>query len=361
MTPTLRLALLTVGDPNTLTGGYLYHRRMADLAPDHGCEIRFISVPSLRFPLAAIHMRTSLQEASAIGAQALVIDSIAAAFLGMRPRLPAGIPMIGSLHQPPGGIDHSVTRTRIQAPLDRRAYLSCRILIAASESLASDLALAGLPPDRIRVVPPGRDVVSSASHGPPKITPAKIDLRRQRSIAILTVANWIRRKGIHSAVEAVAALPDHCATLHLVGDDNVDPSYAEQVRGRIQAPDVAGRIVVHGPVSLAEVERLYANADVFLLPSLVEPYGTVLGEAMACGLPVVGWKTGNLPFLADNGKEGLLLEPGDIKGLTAALLRLSQDTAYRQALGTAAARRAAGRPTWRQSAALYFKAIREAL
>jgi glycosyltransferase involved in cell wall biosynthesis len=333
---------------------------MAELAPDYGCDIKFISVPSVRFPLAAIHMRRSLRQASAMGAQALVIDSIAAVFLGMRSRLPTGIPMIGSLHQPPGGIDHGVTRTRIQAPLDRRAYLSCRILIAASESLASDLALAGLPPDRIRVVPPGRDVVS-ASHILPEISPAKIDLRRQRSIAVLSVANWIRRKGIHSAVEAVAALPDHCATLHLVGDDNVDPSYAAQVRRRIEEPDVAGRIVVHGPVSLAEVERLYANADVFLLPSLVEPYGTVLGEAMACGLPVVGWKTGNLPFLADDGKEGLLLEPGDITGLTAALLRLSQDTSYRQALGRAAARRAAGRPTWRQSAARYFKAIREAL
>ena len=43
---------------------------------------------------------------------------------------------------------------------------------------------------------------------------------------------------------------------------------------------------------------LYRSADVFVLPSYREPYGTVYGEAMAAGLPVVGWRAGNLPNLA---------------------------------------------------------------
>ena len=55
---------------------------------------------------------------------------------------------------------------------------------------------------------------------------------------------------------------------------------------------------------------LYRDADVFVLPSLREPYGTVYGEAMAAGLPVVGWRAGNLPHLAGHGREGLLVEPG---------------------------------------------------
>ena len=40
-----------------------------------------------------------------------------------------------------------------------------------------------------------------------------------------------------------------------------------------------------------------------MLPSWKEPYGTVYGEAMACGLPVVGWRAGNLPYLADDDRE----------------------------------------------------------
>ena len=53
----------------------------------------------------------------------------------------------------------------------------------------------------------------------------------------------------------------------------------------------------------------------FVLPSYREPYGTVYGEAMAAGLPVVGWRAGNLPNLADDGREGLIVEPGDRAGL----------------------------------------------
>jgi glycosyltransferase involved in cell wall biosynthesis len=51
---------------------------------------------------------------------------------------------------------------------------------------------------------------------------------------------------------------------------------------------------------------LYRAADVFVLAASREPYGTVWGEAMASGLPVIGWRVGNLPHLAKDEREGLL-------------------------------------------------------
>jgi glycosyltransferase involved in cell wall biosynthesis len=119
-------------------------------------------------------------------------------------------------------------------------------------------------------------------------------------------------------------------------------------------------VVVHGPLPAEEVAALYLAADVFVLPSLREPYGTVWGEAMAAGLPVVGWRAGNLPHLATHGREGLLADPGDVDGLAAAVARLAGDEELRRAMAAAAAERAAGRPTWAQSAALFFDALREA-
>ena len=77
------------------------------------------------------------------------------------------------------------------------------------------------------------------------------------------------------------------------------------MRARLSRPDLAGRVVVHGPLAAERVAALYRAADVFVLPSLREPYGTVWGEAMAVGLPVVGWRAGNLPHLAEHGREGL--------------------------------------------------------
>jgi glycosyltransferase involved in cell wall biosynthesis len=80
---------------------------------------------------------------------------------------------------------------------------------------------------------------------------------------------------------------------------------------------------------------------------------------MAFGLPVVGSRAGNLPNLAEDEREGLLVEPGDVEALTQALLRLASDRDVRARLGAAAKRRALARPTWEASAALFFAAIRE--
>src|ERR671937_715005 len=112
MTRTLTLALLTVGDPGRLTGGYLYHIRMANAAPAHHARIAFVSIPERPFPLGLLDGPRLLGLVERRRPDALLLDSIAAAFVG--PWLavrPLPIPLIGSLHQPPGGIDHRLPRT----------------------------------------------------------------------------------------------------------------------------------------------------------------------------------------------------------------------------------------------------------
>jgi glycosyltransferase involved in cell wall biosynthesis len=363
MTRRMLVSLVTLGDPGRLTGGYLYHRRMADLAPDHGVELRFVSVPDQRFPLPALAggkaLRQALRPAATTPtgaggdpADVVVLDSIAAAFVGpwlLLQGLP--VPLVGSLHQPPGGIDHGLLRRAAQAPLDRLAYRRAALLLVASQALAEQVEAEGLPPGRILVVPPGRDVATAP--GPPAG-----DLRRGRRAALLCVANWVQRKGILETLEAVARLQPGTATLHLAGDDRADPLYAAMVRARLSQADLAGRVVVHGPLPVEGVAALYQAADVFVLPSLLEPYGTVWGEAMAAGLPVVGWRAGNLPNLAGE-REAVMVPPGDVEGLSRALDLLAGDEPLRRRMGEAARARASDRPTWLQSAGRFFGALRE--
>jgi glycosyltransferase involved in cell wall biosynthesis len=78
---------------------------------------------------------------------------------------------------------------------------------------------------------------------------------------------------------------------------------------------------------------------------------------MAAGLPVVGWRAGNLPNLARHGREGLILDPGDRAGLAAALRRLVDDARYRARLGSAAADRAGRLPTWDDTAATFVELL----
>lgn len=353
----LRISLLTLGSPDQLTGGYLYHRRMAEAAADHDAQVEFVSLPPSPFPLPAAAAAAAWRRAQS--ADVVAVDSIAVAFLApvLLPRIlgrsEAPVPLVGSVHQRPGGIDHGAVRAMLQAPLDRLVYRRCRRLMVASHALADELIDQGFGREVVQVVPPGRDV-GEPPPGPPP------ELRAGRGAAILSVGNWVPRKGTLDLLEAFARLPGDAATLYLVGRLDVERAYAARVRARLAAADLVGRVVVHGPVSRQHVARLYRAADLFVLPSRQEPYGTVYGEALAAGLPVVGWRAGNLPHLVTHGREGLVVEPGDIGGLAQALQRLAYDEPLRARMAQAARRRGAGLPTWEHSAALFFEVLREA-
>jgi glycosyltransferase involved in cell wall biosynthesis len=344
VTRTLRATLITLGDPNQLTGGYLFHRRLAELAPGHGARLEFASFPERAFPFGVFDARQVVCGVERERPDVIVVDSIVAWCLAITRW---ATPSVGMLHQPPGGIDFGPLRTRMQAGLDRLAYRRLRRVLVASESLAEQLQDLD-----VRVVPPGRDVAAEVG-APPG------DLRAGRMAALLCVGNWVDRKGISSLLEAFAALEPETATLHLVGRTAVEPRYARRIWARLGQPDLVGRVVVHGPLATVDVAAMYAAADVFVLPSLKEPYGTVYGEAMSAGLPVVGWRAGNLPYLACHEREGLLVRPGDIAGLTRALRVIAEDVRLRQRLGEAARQRALTRPTWNDVAALFFGHLRE--
>jgi glycosyltransferase involved in cell wall biosynthesis len=225
--------------------------------------------------------------------------------------------------------------------------------VVAGESLVAELREVGAPADRIVVVPPGCDV--PVADGP------NLDLRRGRGVSVLCVANWSPHKGIVELVDAFARLPAEAATLWLVGDADADPRYARRVRRRIAAPDLRDRVAVTGSVPVEDVGRFYRSADVFALCSFADAYGTAWAEAIAAGLPVLGWRAGNLPRLVEHGREALLTEPDDVAGLARALRTIATNPRLREGLADGARRRAETLPTWRESADRFFAAVREFL
>lgn len=346
----ITVSLITLGDPHTLSGGYLYHRRMAAAADRYGATVRFLSFPRLPFPLPAASGR-SISRAARSG-DVCVVDSIAACYLAPWLRLVPPI-LIASCHQGPGGLDHAQPRKSIQKRLDLLAYERCRALIVASPSLAEELIASGVDASKIEIVPPGKDVWQQGLE--------RLDLRRGRRGALLCVANWLPRKGILQLIEALAQLPADEATLHLVGDHGVHPRYSRRVRQRLRSLDLEDRVVVHGVLDRQRLSTLYASADVFILPSEREPYGTAYGEAMASGLPVIAWNAGNAAHLVRHGVEGLLVEGGDISRLADAIHTLIDEPDLRGQMGSAALARSRAFPTWQQSEQSFFDVIRRQL
>ena len=347
----LRLALLTLGDPNRSTGGHRYNAMMADAAPLHGAEIRSRSLPPGAWPLGAVAAAVAMPRA-ARNVDGLLLDSLIAAPAApwiARPRAP----VVSIVHQAPGGVDHGRVRSTVQRALDLTTYRRSAGVIVSGESLAETLAGSRVPAERIRVVPPGCDV--------PAADGAALDLRRDRASAVLCVANWTPSKGILELLDAFATLPEPSATLWLVGAEGDDRGYAARVRRRISEPDLTDRVVVCGSRPIEDVGRMYRSADVFALCSFADAYGTAWAEAIAAGLPVVGWKTANLPRLVEDGCEGLLAEPGDQRALASALRIITTNTVARQRLASGARGRAKTLSTWNDSAELFFASIRELL
>jgi len=344
-----RVTLVTFGDPAALTGGYLYHRRMASAATTYEAVLSFVSFPDRRFPLPALTGPTVAGQVRQQRPDVVALDSIAAAFAAPWLRSFPG-PLAAIVHQSPGGIGHGAVRSLVQRKLDLVAYRRCDRIMVASETLIDELTKHGVKPEAIVFVAPGRDVAATKD--------AALDLRRGRESAALCVANWSEHKGIVELLRAFTMVPDPLCTLHLVGDDDVDPRYTARVVELLARGDLTEKVVRHGPLPSEEVGAMYRAADMFVLPSMREAYGTVYGEAMAAGLPVVGWNLGNLAHLARHERDGFLLEPGDLAGLTEAITKLSQDGELRDRMSHSASERSNSFSTWNESAALFFSVLR---
>jgi glycosyltransferase involved in cell wall biosynthesis len=104
-------------------------------------------------------------------------------------------------------------------------------------------------------------------------------------------------------------------------------------------PDAGDGIRWIGRVGRSEVGALYRSATVFVLPSLLEPWGLVLHEAMGHGLPCIGVKAFAMPEIIDDGATGLLVTPGDVAALGAALAELLGDPPRAARMGEEARRR----------------------
>jgi glycosyltransferase involved in cell wall biosynthesis len=214
-------------------------------------------------------------------------------------------------------------------------------VVAVSHALADELVAGGIDRRRIIVISPGRDGIAARP-------------RAKRGLTILCVANWTPAKGIHTLVAAVARLPD--ISLELVGDAP-DAAYAARVRRAIADHALAGRVRVHGALGRAALERRYAAASIFALPSIREGYPIVLAEALAHGLAIVGC---DVPGVREvTAGAAILVEPGRVAPLAAALRALVTDERLRDGLARRSLRRALRLPTWDQSETRFVRAMRK--
>ena len=323
--------LLTAGDPNALTGGSLYHRRIAERAARFGVRL---DVRSLG--------RTDDGARASRGADVVVVDSLVAA--RVRPR--GSVRVVASVHQRPGGLVGPWPARAARAALDQRLYRRAHAVIVPSAFLRDTLVGAGVARDRVRVVEPGSDAVG--------VRTARDDAGGP--VEFLCVANLFSHKRPLDLVEAFSRLPDLDARLTLVGAP-AESAVVERVRERLADPRLAGRARWLGRRASDEVAGLLARADVVVLPALEESYGMAVAEALRAGVPAIVARSGNLPNLIRDGEDGLVVAPRDAGALAHAMRTLAIDPSLRAAMAASARSSGERLPSWDDTADAFCRVL----
>jgi glycosyltransferase involved in cell wall biosynthesis len=341
-----RLHLVLPGDPGTVSGGYIYDRRIVEglRSLDWAVTVHALDAS---FPLPdATALAAARSVLSAIPDGDLVLmDGLA---LGGMPGLVADeasrLRLIALIHHPLAeetGL--APARAAALASAERRALAAMQRVVATSQTTADALASYGVCAERVAVVEPGTDPapLAQGSGGP--------------GLELLCVASLTPRKGHALLLEALVELVDRPWHLVCAGSAELSPETAADIRRRLQLPALAGRVTLLDVLDPTALARCYHRADLFVLPTYYEGYGMVLSEALARGLPILSTLAGAVPATVP-ADAGLLVPPGDRQALTAALRLLLDDPARlaRLAQGARAARRSL--PTW-ESAAMRMAAV----
>jgi glycosyltransferase involved in cell wall biosynthesis len=196
--------------------------------------------------------------------------------------------------------------------LERSIYQNATLnFVRSSNVRRSMIDEYNCPADKVRLVYAGSNAA---------ITSKKTENVDYETPHILFIGFDWKRKGGADLVEAFKLVRETCpnAQLTIVG-----------AKPDVQIPNCE----VIGPGNPEDLNRYYQRASVFCMPTYREPFGIVFIEAMAAYLPIVATRVGAIPDFVEDGRNGWLIEPGDVRGIADALINLLNDPATARRFG----------------------------
>ena len=117
----------------------------------------------------------------------------------------------------------------------------------------------------------------------------------------------------------------------------------------VETHELEDRVRLSGFVSDDVLQSNLRNSHVLCVPSYFEGYGIVYAEALGYGLPVIASNAGGAKEIITNGREGFLIDPGDVEQLKGVIERIVSDRALLHSMSEKAFERFKELPTWEQS------------
>jgi glycosyltransferase involved in cell wall biosynthesis len=195
------------------------------------------------------------------------------------------------------------------------------LIIATSEMEQQELLVDGVPPSKVVIRYNGIDGGAQTSLSTRGAFRAKWSISSEEPL-ILFLSRLIPRKGADMLIEAFATVCPESGRLVIAGPEG-EPGHRAYLERCAKESGMAARVIFTGPVYDEEKKALFADADLFVLPSRYENFANAPAEAMSCGVPVIITNACGIRSLVE-GRAGLVIAP-EREALIGALRSLIYD------------------------------------
>ncbi|MBI5294346.1 MAG: glycosyltransferase family 4 protein [Chloroflexi bacterium] len=358
----MNIGFVIYGSLDTLSGGYLYDRKLVDYLRAQGDTVEIISLPwrnyaahltdnlSFRLPTG---LRTSVRnniekrtEVRAPGQFDILIQdelnhaSLIAANAGKHP-----YPVVSLVHHLRCSELRPKWQNNFYRVIERKYLQSVDGFIFNSQTTQGVVnglvrhgkpSLVAYPPtNRFGVMVTEEEIIERA---------AAPELR------ILFLGNVMFRKGLHTLIDALkhaARIGNLHYVVDVVGSLEVEPAYAKTMQEK-SAP--LSSFLFHGPLNNEPLIEKLKQSHVLVVPSSYEGFGIVYLEGMGFGLPAIGTDLGAAQEVIADGVDGFIVSAGNAVELAERLKLLAEQRGTLIRMSIAARERFLRQPTWEQTA-----------
>lgn len=338
----MKLGLIIYGSLDTLSGGYLYDRKLVEFFRSQGDHIDIINLPWRNY---AAHLGDNLRFRLPRDLDLLVQDELNHPSLLSANRRPHPYPIVSLVHHLRSSEQRPAWQNWFYRLIETCYLASVDGFIFNSEATKRvvNSLLENSKPQIVAYPPTDR-----FGEG---LTENEIEARAKESgpLRILFLGNVIYRKGLHTLLEAIRLLALDIR-LDVVGSLSSEPKYAREMQISAEVHNLKSQVSFHGSLDKEELISKLRSAHLLAVPSSYEGFGIVYLEGMGFGLPAIGTTAGGATEIIRNGETGYLVSPDDAGTLAERLSALARDRDLLARLSVNALRSYRQQPTWEETA-----------
>ena len=344
----MRIGLVIYGSLDTVSGGYLYDRKLVEHLRRAGHSVEIISLPWRNYPRHLLDNFSDdwFQRLRRARVDVLLQDELNHPSL-FRVNRRLRHRAVSIVHHLRTSESHPAWLRIFYRAVERQYLASVNGFIFNSETTraAVEKLLNHAAPNCVVALPAG-------NRFNPDIDAEQIRARAKSpgALRIVFVGNLIPRKGLHILLDALAQLTSGTWQLAVIGNPNVDRQYTARIRNQIAAQHLT-KVRLVGAVQDTALANLLAQSHVLVVPSDYEGYGIVYLEGMSFGLPGIATTAGAASEIITHDENGFLIAPNKSAKLAVCLAALQRDRDRLARMSLSARERFLRQPSWEESMA----------